>query len=95
MSTENEEENALVGLALDQDPLIFRGTHLDDLDAIGETPWHHHPLRQFLLAKLTSNDVPADYKIMGPFDIWNKYCDKDVFEGMEYDAAFKRRLLAL
>ena len=58
-------------------------------------PWLYHPLRAFLLGKLQQNDFPADYKLMAPFDVWNKYCDDDVFEGMEYDAAFRRRLLAL
>ena len=58
-------------------------------------PWLYHPLRAFLLEKLQQNDFPADYKLMAPFDVWNKYCDDDVFEGMEYDAAFRRRLLAL
>ena len=98
MSNDNGEEDpedVLVGLALDQDHQVFREIHVEDLDAIGAIPWHYHPLRQFLVKKLQEDDFPADYNKMGSFDVWNKYCDEDVFEGMEYDAAFKRRLLAL
>ena len=58
-------------------------------------PWQCRPVRAFLVEKLATNDFPADYNTMGPFDVWNKYCDQDVFEGMEYDAAFRHRLLAL
>jgi hypothetical protein len=32
---------------------------------------------------------------MGPFDVWNKYCEEDCFTGMEYDGTFRRRLLTL
>ena len=67
----------------------------DELELLQEIPWEHHPLRAFLVDKLVSNDFPADYNKMGPFDVWNKYCDDDVFEGMEYDKSFQTRLLAL
>lgn len=68
---------------------------LEELEFLQGVPWQYHPLKQFLLDKLIKNDFPADYKLMGPFDVWNRYCDNDLFEGMDYDAAFKRRLLKL
>ena len=66
-----------------------------DLDLLHGLPWQYHPLRAFLLERLIANDIPADHKKMGPQFVWNKYCDEPCFEGMEYDAAFRRRLLAL
>ena len=58
-------------------------------------PWQYHPLRKFLLDLLVNDKIPVEWRKMGPFDVWNTYCDHNVFKGMEYDAAFRRRLLAL
>lgn len=67
----------------------------EDMEVVLGIPWQYHPLRAFLVDKLVTNDIPVNYKLMGPLDVWNKYCDNDLFEGMEYDDAFKRRLLSL
>ena len=66
-----------------------------DWEFIQGIPWQYHPVRELLQEALINKEIPTDYKLMGPLDVWNKYCDEDIFEGMEYDAAFKRRLLAL
>ena len=57
--------------------------------------WEFHPLRERLLELLISNEIPTSYKEMGPKAVWDKYCGEKVFQGFNYDAAFKRRLLAL
>ena len=67
----------------------------NDLEIIQGIPWEYHPVKAFLLNKLVENDFPADPKKMAPFDVWNKYCDEDIFEGMEYNSTFTRRLLSL
>lgn len=67
----------------------------EDMEFLNGIPWQYHPAREFLLEKLRLGDFPADYKRMRPFDVWNKYCDDDVFEGMEYDSKFTARLLRL
>lgn len=68
----------------------------EDVEDLGEdVDWQYHPLKQFLKDKIIDGSIPCDWKLMKPFDVWNTYCDNDVFEGMEYDAAFKRRLLSL
>ena len=36
-----------------------------------------------------------DPKEMAPFDVWNECCDDDIFEGMECDGTFVRRLCNL
>ena len=68
---------------------------MEEMEFLQGIPWQYHPLRAFLLDKLTSNEIPADYHLMGPFDVWNKYCDNELFEGMNYDGVFTRRLLTL
>ena len=65
----------------------------DDVDILHGLPWQYHPLRAFLLEKMVLNEFPADDQKFGPQYVWNKYCDAPCFEGMEYDAAFRRRLL--
>jgi len=67
----------------------------DELAVYIDIEWHYHPLRKFLYDKICAGEIPADYKLMRPFDVWNKFCDDPVFEGFEYDATFTRRLLAL
>jgi len=67
----------------------------EDEEEVDGLPWKHHPLKRFLLDKFASGEIPTDYKKAGPSDIWNRYCDEDAFEGMKYDASFKRRLLNL
>jgi hypothetical protein len=57
-----------------------------------DLPWQDHPVREFLFQKLRSDEIPVDSKMMKPFDVWNKYCDEDIFEGMVYDGTFTRRL---
>ena len=66
-----------------------------DWEFIKGVPWQHHPVRELLQEALINNEIPTDCKLMAPLDVWNKYCDDDIFKGMEYDDAFKRRLLAL
>ena len=66
-----------------------------DWEFIKGIPWQYHPVRELLQEALINKEIPTDYKLMAPLDVWNKYCDADIFEGMEYDAAFKRWLLAL
>ena len=68
---------------------------MEEMEFLQGIPWRYHPLREFFLEKLSSNEIPADYNLMGPFDVWNKYCDNDLFEGMKYDGTFQRRLLTL
>ena len=67
----------------------------EDKEEVDGLPWKHHPLKRFLFDKFVSGEIPTDYKKAGPADIWNRYCDEDAFEGMKYNAAFKRRLLNL
>jgi len=66
----------------------------DEWDYVQGLLWQDHPVRELLLNALINKEIPTDYRLMAPLDVWNKYCDNDIFEGMEYDA-FKRRLLAL
>ena len=82
------DEPALVE---DPDPEIAD----EDLEIVGDLPWLYHPLRAFLLEKIVSGEIPANYKLMKPRDVWETFCDADVFEGFEHDAAFTRRLLSL
>ena len=67
----------------------------EDIQMVGEVPWLCHPLRAFLLEKIKDGKTPADYKQMKPREVWETFCDNDVFEGFECDAAFTRRLLSL
>ena len=67
----------------------------EDWDFVQGLLWQHHPVRELLLNALIDKEIPTDYKVMGPLEVWNKCCDNATFKGMEYDAAFKRRLLAL
>ena len=60
-----------------------------EIETLQGLPWQRHPMQAFLLERLASNDIPVDYKVMGPFDVWNKYCDNELFEAMECDAAFQ------
>ena len=82
-------------LALAFEALLEEGEDVEDYDFVRGLLWQHHPVRQLLLNALINKEIPTDYKLMGPLDVWNKYCDLDMFEGMEYDATFKRRLLSL
>ena len=67
----------------------------EELEALQGIPWPYHPVRKLLLEKLISGEIPGDYRKMGAQYVWNKYCDLDIFAGMEYDEAFKRRLRVL
>jgi len=67
----------------------------EDLELVGKVPWLYHPLRAFLVEKIIAGQIPINYKLMRPRDVWETFCDNDVFEGFEYDAAFTRRLLSL
>lgn len=71
------------------------GVEDEDFDYVQGLLWTHHPVRELLLNALINKEIPTDHRLMKPSDVWNKYCDADIFAGMEYDAAFKRRLLAL
>ena len=57
------------------------------LEVLQGIPWPYHPVRKFLLEKLIADEIPGDYRKMGAQFVWNKYCDLDIFEGMEYDEA--------
>jgi hypothetical protein len=57
--------------------------------------WTYHPVRQLLVEKLISGEIPIDGKKLGPVHVWNKYCDMDIFEGMVYNKLFVRRLYDL
>ena len=48
-----------------------------------------------MLDKLVGGDIPVEPKEMAPFDVWNECCDDDIFEGMECDGTFVRRLCNL
>jgi hypothetical protein len=54
--------------------------------------WESHPVRKMLYEKLIQGSIPLESKKMGPLAVWNKYCDMDIFEGMEYNDTFTRRL---
>ena len=75
--------------------LLEEGEDVEDYDFVKGLLWQHHPVRELLFNALINREIPTDHKLMGPNDVWNKYCDNDIFEGMEYDATFKRWLLAL
>ena len=57
--------------------------------------WAKHPVRKFLYDELANNKIPINHKLMKPRDVWNKYCDMDIFEGLEYNRLFTSRLLSL
>ena len=67
----------------------------EELEVLQGIPWPYHPVRKLLLEKLIAGEIPGDYRKMGAQYVWNKYCDLDIFAGMEYDEAFKRRLRVL
>ncbi|MGL5934934.1 MAG: hypothetical protein ACRCZI_04850 [Cetobacterium sp.] len=71
----------------------------DDDDVEVNYAWRDHPLREFLEDELANHNIPIDVNEMGPMAVWNTYCDRedtaDLFEGMVYGAAFKRRLAGL
>ncbi len=57
--------------------------------------WKKSAAKKLLQKALKDGDVPIDYKEMGPKVVYEKYENDPVFEGMQYNDAFRRRLLAL
>ena len=84
---QGNNEGELDGEELDSDKV--------DWEFVQGIPWQYHPVCELLQEALINKEIPTDHKLMEPLDVWNKCCDADIFEGMECDAAFKRRLLAL
>jgi chemotaxis protein histidine kinase CheA len=68
-------------------------------DLVVDHVWRDHPLKEFLEDELANYNIPLDANAMGPSEVWNKYCDREdlyeLFDGMVYGAAFKRRLANL
>jgi len=56
-----------------------------------------HPARKLLHDELKAGRIPADYKKMGPAEVFFIYSDTLEFKmnGMAYDETFRSRLLAL
>lgn len=68
----------------------------DEAQHLLDLPWINHPARSFLLKNLQDGTIPVDKKKMGPRVVWDSFCkDNSFFERMEYDDAFRRRLLDL
>lgn len=59
--------------------------------------WRDHPLRAFLEAELLNYNIPLDVNTMGPKEVWDTYSiqQPNLFDGMVFDKAFKRRLASL
>jgi hypothetical protein len=69
----------------------------DDAAKAVRIEWKYHPLREFLRLELINELLELDNDVVGPVDVWNKYCDvrPDLFEGMSCDQLFAARLRGL
>lgn len=67
----------------------------DDEDE--EIDWRHHPAKHFLKKGFRDGAIPCDYsKTIGPRKVWDDHCaNNPVFEGMNYNSAFTRRLMGV
>ena len=62
---------------------------------MAQAEWKNSAARKLLLEALQNGDIPLDSKLMGAKVVHEKYRHHESFVGVEYNAAFSRRLRAL